>query len=158
MSLADKLTSLADIVRLKYLIANKLSLSDMAGILSDHNKLDIVSTDKLYKENVKVSEEQNGWLITNDSSFDGRIAINFKNGRPLNKMVGIYFQASTNMADKQVIKVGPIGGNMATFEISGSKAKGYFATIQYNFDSSLSVSLPKGISITISNIRAWTIN
>lgn len=153
MSLSDTLTNLGNAVRSNYLLTNKLKLDEMAGLLAQPTILKDPLVPGVYSEGVSVTLDGGVPLISTTNG--GRAALNFSNGNPVDKVIAIYFQASTTVANGVPIEVGPIGGTRKQFTITRSTMEGYYGTLNYTSNNSLSIMLPANTSIKINDLRVW---
>lgn len=153
MSLSDTLTNLGNAVRQNYLLTDKLTIDEMADLLAQPTILKNSLVSGPYLEGVSITLDKGVPLLSTVGG--GRVALNFSDGNPVGKVITIYFKASTTVNGGVPIKVGPISGAQASFTIVGATMKGYYGTLNYTANYSLSIMLPANTSITIDNLRVW---
>lgn len=157
MTVNETLTALGDAVRSDYLIENRLKISEMTDLIAKKNDLTIALNDNPYVEKASVSKE-NGFNTITASQTGGRVAINLVGGNPTGKTVAIYFQASTDDTSGVSLQLGPMSGMKAALTVKGKDMKGYYVTIEFTANNSLSIILGKAASINIKDLRAWIVS
>lgn len=156
MSLSDTLTNLGNAVRNNYLLTDKLKLDEMADLLAQPTILRDYLGPSVYSEGLSVTLDEGVPLLS--TTAGGRVALDFSNGRPVGKVIAIYFQASTTVTDGVPIEVGPINSMKKQFAIAGAAMKGYYGTLKYSYNNSLSIILPANTSIKIKDLRVWIVS
>lgn len=156
MSLSDTLTNLGNAVRNNYLLTDKLKLDEMADLLAQPTILQDSLDPGVYCEGVSVTIDEGVPLLSTIKG--GRVALNFSNGNPVGKVIAIYFQASTTVTDGVPIEVGPMSSMKKQFTIAGATMKGYYGTLNYSYNNSLSIMLPANTSIKIKDLRVWIVS
>lgn len=157
MSVSTTLTALGDAVRSDYLIENRLKISEMTDLIAKKNDLTITLNDNPYVEKASVSKE-NGFNTITASQTGGRVAISLVGGNPTGKTVAIYFQASTDDTSGVSLQLGPMSGMKVALTVKGKDMKGYYVTIEFTANNSLSIILGKAASINIKDLRAWIVS
>lgn len=156
MSLSDTLTNLGNAVRNNYLLTDKLKLDEMADLLAQPTILKDSLGPGVYSEGISVTLDEGVPLLSTIKG--GRVALDFSNDRPVGKVIAIYFQASTTVTDGVPIEVGPMSSMKKQFTIAGVTMKGYYGTLKYSYDNSLSIMLPANASIKIKDLRVWIVS
>lgn len=156
MSLSDTLTNLGNAVRNNYLLTDKLKLDEMADLLAQPTILKDSLGPGVYSEGASVTLDEGVPLIS--TAAGGRVALDFSNGRPVGNVIAIYFQASTTVTDGVPIEVGPMSSMKKQFTIAGATMKGYYGTLKYSYNNSLSIILPANTSIKIKDLRVWIVS
>lgn len=156
MSLNETLTNIGNAVRHKYLLTDKLKLDEMADLLAQPTILQDSLINDAYREGLSITIDEGVSLLS--TTAGGRVALNFSNGNPVGKVIAIYFQASTTVTDGVPIEVGPISSTKKQFTIAGATMKGYYGTLKYSYNNSLSIILPANTSIKIKDLRVWIVS
>lgn len=157
MTLSQSLTNLGDAVRSDCLIDTRLKISEMTDLIAKKNDLLSSLNNNPYVENASVSKE-NSFNTIAASQVGGRVAIGLVGGNPVGKTVAIYFQASTDDTSGVSLQLGPISGMKAALTVKGKDMKGYYVTIEFTANNSLSIILGKAASINIKGLRAWIVS
>lgn len=157
MSLSDALTKLGNAVRQKYLLKDKLKLDEMADLLAQPTILKDSLAPAVFSIGVSITMDDSVPLISTVEG--GRVALNFSGGNPVGKVIAIYFKASTTVNGGVPIEVGPISTVMRKqFTITGATMEGYYGTLTYTANNSLSIVLPANTSIKMKDLRVWIIS
>lgn len=129
----------------------------MTDLIAKKNDLTIALNDNPYVEKASVSKE-NGFNTITASQTGGRVAISLVGGNPTGKTVAIYFQASTDDTSGVSLQLGPMSGMKVALTVKGKDMKGYYVTIEFTANNSLSIILGKAASINIKDLRAWIVS
>ena len=156
MTISETLTNLGNAVRHNYLLTDKLKLDEMADLLAQPTILKDSLNPSVFKEWVSVTLDEGVSLLSTTNG--GRVALNFNDGNPVGKTIAIYFQASTTVKDGVPIEIGPMSSGRAHFTIAGASMKGYYSTLNYTYNNSLSIRLPANSSIRIKDLRVWIVS
>lgn len=155
MTLSQLLTSLGDAVRSDYLITDKLAINEMTDLLSGKNDLTSTLGTNLYVEDVAIAKEDDAYLMT-PSRVNARVAIPLSSPNLVGKKVCVYFQASTDSGEAP-LQLGPWNGNRIALTVKGKSMTGYYVTLTFTANNSLSMFWEKVAPIKIKNLRAWLV-
>lgn len=156
MSLSDALTKLGNAVRQQYLLKDKLKLDEMADLLAQPTILKDSLDNGPFTEGASITLDEGVPFVSTVKG--GRVALNFIDGNPVGKTIAIYFQASTTVNGGVPIEVGPISTVRKQFTITGATMEGYYGTLTYTADNSLSIVLPANASIKMKDLRVWIVS
>lgn len=156
MTVSETLTNLGNAVRHIYLLTDKLGLDEMADLLAQPTILKDSLGPTVFRDGVSVTLDEGVPLLSTVKG--GRVALNFSDGNPVGKVIAIYFQASTTVKDGVPIEIGPMSSGRAHFTIAGASMKGYYGTLNYTYNNSLSIRLPANSSIKIKDLRVWIVS
>lgn len=156
MTISQTLSSLGDAVRHKYLLTDKLKLDEMADLLAQPTVLKDSLDSRPFAEGVSITLDEGVPLLSTVKG--GRVALNFRNGNPVGKVIAIYFQASTTVKDGVPLDIGPMSSGKAHFTVVGTTMKGYYGALNYTYNNSLSIILPANTSIKMKDLRVWIVS
>ena len=160
MTLSQSLTNLGDAVREEKLLSDKLTIDEMADVLSSKNDLKDELSTKLFIEALSITENSDGYVLKNVANKGlSRTALNFNSINLVGRTIRVYFQAFANSSDVVPINVTQSGGPQNRVNIKKGPMRGYFLTFKLYNTASLSIYLlDKNSSITIKDLRAWFIS
>ena len=156
MSLNETMTKLGNAVRQQYLLKDKLKLDEMADLLAQPTILKDSLAPTIFSEGASITMDDSVPLISTVEG--GRVALNFSGGCPVGKVIAIYFKASTTVNGGVPIEVGPIATVRKQFTITGATMEGYYGTLTYTANNSLSIVLPANTSIKMKDLRVWIVS
>lgn len=157
MTLSQSLTSLGDAVRADYLITDKLSIDEMTSLLSGKNELEKGLGDDPFDDGVDIAKGSDSYTLTG-KVVGARIALNLAGQISLKgKTLTIYFQASTDDADGVPLQLGPMSGKRISLTVKAKDMTGYYITLTFTTNNSLSIVFYKAASIKIKSLRAWLV-
>ena len=160
MTLSQSLTNLGDAVREEKLLSDKLTIDEMADVLSSKNDLSDELTTSLFTERLSITGNNDGFVFKRTSNTGiSRAALNFNTSNIKGRTIRIYFQAYANSTDEVSINIAQAGGLKSRVSIKSGTMRGYFVTLKLVINASLSIYLlDKDSSITIKDLRAWFIS
>lgn len=160
MTLSQSLTNLGDAVRAEKLLSDKLTIDEMADVLSSKNDLGDELSTSLFTERLSITSNNDGFVFKRTSNAgDSRAALNFNTPNIKGRTIGVYFQAYANYADEVSVNIAQSGGLESRVSIKSGTMRGYFVTLKLVANTSLSIYLlDKDSSITIKGLRAWFIS
>lgn len=161
MTLSQSLTNLGDAVREEKLLSDKLTIDEMADVLSSKNDLKDELSTKLFTEALSITENSDGYVLKNIANKAvSRTALTFNSINLVGRTIRVYFQAFANSSDVVPINVTQAGDPQNHLvNVKKGPMRGYFLTFKLHATTSLSLYLlDKGSSITIKGLRAWFIS
>ncbi|MGM9907346.1 hypothetical protein [Limosilactobacillus sp.] len=159
MTLSQSLTNLGNSVRAEKLLSEKLTIDEMVDLLSAGSDLVQGLGNGIFIEEASISKADDGFELASFSGKGlGRIAIPFKDNQPIGRTVAVYFQAKAVSGDSVTVSVGPVSAGKSTVKVKSSSMQGYFTTIKFTANNSLSLMLPDHASILAKDLRAWYIS
>ena len=160
MTLSQSLTNLGDAVREEKLLSDKLTIDEMADVLSSKNDLKDELSTSLFTEGLSITSNNDGFVLKRTSNAGySRAALNFNTPNTKGRTIGVYFQAYANSADEVSVNIAQAGGLEIRVSIKSGTMSGYFVTLNLVTNTSLSIYLlDKDSSITMKDLRAWFIS
>lgn len=160
MTLSQSLTNLGDAVRAEKLLSDKLTIDEMADVLSSKNDLSDELSTSLFTEGLSITSNNDGFVFKRTSNAGvSRVALNFNTPNIKGRTIGVYFKAYANSADEVSVNIAQSGGLESRVSIKGGTMRGYFLTLNLVANTSLSIYLlDKDSSITMKDLRAWFIS
>lgn len=159
MSVNGKLTSLADGFRKKYMLTDKLSISEMTGLIEGFQTvLPLNIPSDVYRESMIVT--QDGLYTTLKANADySRIVLKCTKS-PKGHLVGAYIVASCDQPSGVTINVGPMGGITPSVKVNDSSMRGYLVTFEYTLANAFSIMISgqEGATVNIKEVRMWIID
>lgn len=160
MTLSQSLTNLGDAVREEKLLSDKLTIDEMADVLSSKNDLNDRLSTSLFTERLSITSNNDGFVFKRTSNAGAsRVALNFNTTNTKGRTIEVYFQAYANSADEVSVSIAQAGGLGSRVSIKSGTMRGYFVTLKLVANTSLSIYLlDKDSSITMKGLRAWFIS